>query len=181
MLTFRRKYKKIKQIEVNEGPWNAWDIFHRTRSQSFACAKMASAPKKPRQTLLRTFFHSVEWAKEKHCMYFLNQHNAFEDLSFHSFLKVSDWDFEEKKDCNEQSVVNIVLTLIVLKAQILSGKRWKYHFQAFKFQNFLGGLPSDPPRKFALLALEKLPAAYFLSGDVYFKTYWQHCNIAATT
>lgn len=56
-------------------------------------------------------------------MYFLNQHNAFEDLSFHSFLKVSDLDFEEKKDCNEQSVVNIVLTLIVLKAQILSGKR----------------------------------------------------------
>ena len=32
--------------------------FHRTRSQVFACAKMASAPKKPRQTLLSTFFHS---------------------------------------------------------------------------------------------------------------------------
>ena len=56
MLTFRRKYKKIKQIEVNKGLCNAWDIFHRTRSQSFACAKMASAPKKPRKTLLRRFF-----------------------------------------------------------------------------------------------------------------------------
>ena len=27
MLNFRRKYKKLKQIEVIEGSWNAWDIF----------------------------------------------------------------------------------------------------------------------------------------------------------
>ena len=26
--------------------------------------------------------------------------SAFEDLSFHSFLQASDWDFEEKKGCN---------------------------------------------------------------------------------
>ena len=72
MLTFRQKYKKIKQIEVNEGPWNAWDIFHRTRSQSFACAKMASAPKNPRQTLLNTFFHSP-WSEQRkniECLFF---------------------------------------------------------------------------------------------------------------
>ena len=44
-------------------------------------------------------------------------------------------------------MVNIVLILIVLKAQILSGKRWKQHFQVSKFQNFLGGgsMPPDPP------------------------------------
>ena len=27
MLTFWWKYKKLKQIEVIEGSWNAWDIF----------------------------------------------------------------------------------------------------------------------------------------------------------
>ena len=45
------------------------------RSQAFEFAKMASAPKKPRQTLqtLNVFFES-----------------AFEYLSFHSFLKASD-------------------------------------------------------------------------------------------
>ena len=49
-------------------------------------------------------------------------------------------------------MVNIVLILIVLKAQILSGKRWKQHFQVSKFQNFLGACPQTPlgssrPRK----------------------------------
>ena len=36
-------------------------------------------------------------------------------------------------------MVNVVLILIVLNPQILSEKRWKYHYQASKFQNFLGG------------------------------------------
>ena len=27
MLTFRWNYKKVKQIKVVEGSWNAWDIF----------------------------------------------------------------------------------------------------------------------------------------------------------
>ena len=56
----------------------------------------------------------------KHRIYFFE--SAFEDLSFHSFLKASDRDFEEnlKNICN---TVNIVLILIVLKAQIPSGKR----------------------------------------------------------
>ena len=47
MLTIRWKYKKLKQIE---GSWKRLGHFHRTRSQAFACVKMASAPKKPRQT-----------------------------------------------------------------------------------------------------------------------------------
>ena len=51
--------------------------FHRTRSQAFTCAKMASLPKKPRQTLLSMFLS-------------LSVETAFEDLSFHSFLKASD-------------------------------------------------------------------------------------------
>ena len=33
----------------------------------------------------------------KQWMYFFE--SAFEDLSFHSFLKVSDWDFEQKNGC----------------------------------------------------------------------------------
>ena len=39
--------------------------FHKTRTQAFACAKMASAPKKPRQTLLSTFFHSSSSEQNK--------------------------------------------------------------------------------------------------------------------
>ena len=31
----------------------------------------------------------------------LSIESAFEDLSFHSFLKASDWDFEEKNSCNK--------------------------------------------------------------------------------
>ena len=34
-----------------------------------------------------------------------------------------------------------------------------------------GGMPPDPPRKLAPLALGKQAAAYLPSGDVYFKTY----------
>ena len=40
-------------------------MFHRTRSQAFACAKMVSAPKKARQTLLSTFFHSPSSEQSK--------------------------------------------------------------------------------------------------------------------
>ena len=42
-------------------------------------------------------------------------------------------------------MVNIVLILIVLNPQILSEKRWKYHYQASKFQNFLGGACPQTP------------------------------------
>ena len=61
--------------------------FQRTRSQAFAFAKMASAPKKPRQALLSMFF-----SKGQHELKTLNVffESAFEDLSFHSFLKASD-------------------------------------------------------------------------------------------
>ena len=87
MLTFRWKYKKLKQIE---GSWNAWDIFtglHMTRSQAFACVKMASMPKKQRQTFLSSFFF-----KGQHELKLVNVsfESAFEDLSFQSFLKASD-------------------------------------------------------------------------------------------
>ena len=56
MLTFRWKYKKLKQIEIVE----CLGHLYRTRSQAFACSKMASAQKKPRQTLLGTFFSTGE-------------------------------------------------------------------------------------------------------------------------
>ena len=75
--------------------------FHRTRSQAFAFAKMASAPKKLRQTLWSMFF-----SKCQHELKTLNVlfESAFEDLSFHSFLKASDWDFEEKNGYNKHRI-----------------------------------------------------------------------------
>ena len=62
---------------------------------------MASAPKKPRQTLLSTFF-----SKGQHEFKTLNVffESAFEDLSFHSFLKASDLDFEEKNGCSKHRI-----------------------------------------------------------------------------
>jgi len=49
VLTFRWKYETLKQIDVIKGrdPRVAERLghFHRTRSQSFACAKKESAPK----------------------------------------------------------------------------------------------------------------------------------------
>ena len=58
VLTFRWKYEKLKQTRES---WNAWDIFTGQDSrllqcQAFASAKIASTRKKPRQTLLSTFF-----------------------------------------------------------------------------------------------------------------------------
>ena len=145
--------------------------FHRTRSHAIAFAKITSAPKKPRcQTLLSTFFQKDNM-NLKHWIY---------------FFWISIWKFIislfSKIILRKRMVVikreygYIVLILIVLEAQILSGEHWKYYFQASKFQNFLGGggMPPDPPRKLASLALEKQAAAYFPHGDVYFKTYWQH-------
>ena len=34
----------------------------------------------------------------------LSVESAFEDLSLHSFLKASDWDFEEKNDFNKHRI-----------------------------------------------------------------------------
>ena len=59
---------------------------------------MASAPKKLSQTLLSKFFQKNNM-NLKHWMHFIE--STFEDLSFHSFLKASDWDFEEKNGCNK--------------------------------------------------------------------------------
>ena len=73
MLTFPWKYKNV---EADRRVMERLGHFHRTRSHAFACPKMAYAPKKPRQTLLSTFFTLRE--------------SAFEDLSLHSFLKASD-------------------------------------------------------------------------------------------
>ena len=36
----------------------------------------------------------------KHCMYLFE--SAIEGLTFHSFLKASDWDFEEKNGCTNE-------------------------------------------------------------------------------
>ena len=53
-----------------------------TRSQAFACAKMASAPKKLRQTLLNRYFFEGQHELKTVNVFF---ESAFEDLSFHSF------------------------------------------------------------------------------------------------
>ena len=68
MLNVRWKYKKLKQIKVIEGLWNAWDIF------TGLDLRLSHVPKYELNTLnVFLFFES-----------------AFEDLSFHSFLKASD-------------------------------------------------------------------------------------------
>ena len=88
MLTFRRKYKKLKQTEVDQSVLECLGHFHMTRSQAFACAKMASAPKKLRQTLPSGVFLFKGQHKLKAVNTFFE--SAFEDLSLHSFLKASD-------------------------------------------------------------------------------------------
>ena len=57
MLTFRWKYKKLKQTEADQSVMECLAHFHMVRSQAFACAKMVLEPKKLRQTLpSRAFF-----------------------------------------------------------------------------------------------------------------------------
>ena len=65
--------KKLKQIEWDRRVVERLGHFHRTRSQTFAFAEMASEPKKPRQTLLSTFFQKDNM-NLKHWMSFSNQH-----------------------------------------------------------------------------------------------------------
>ena len=74
MLTFRRKYKKLKQTEVDQSVLECLGHFHMTRSQAFACAKMASAPKKLRQTLPSGVFFLKDNINLKQLTHFLNQH-----------------------------------------------------------------------------------------------------------
>ena len=61
--------------------------FHRSRSQAFAFAKMASAPKKTKADIAEHVF-----SKGQHELKTLNVffESAFEDLSVYSFLKDSD-------------------------------------------------------------------------------------------
>ena len=61
--------------------------FHRTRSQAFAFTKSASVPKKTKADIAEHVF-----SKGQHELETLNEffESAFEDLSFHSFLKASD-------------------------------------------------------------------------------------------
>ena len=47
---------EVRKVEADRRAMERLGHFHRTRSQAFACAKMASAPKKLRQTLLTTVF-----------------------------------------------------------------------------------------------------------------------------
>ena len=151
MLTFWRKYKKLKQIK---GSWKCLGHFHRTRSQAFACAKMASAPKKPRQTLLSMFFFQKDNMNLKQWMYFFE--SAFEDLSFHSFLKARDWDFEEKNSCNKHRIwLILVLILIVLRPKYCLENSENSISRHLNLKIFWGGMPPDPPRKLAPSALEK--------------------------
>ena len=79
MLTFRWKYKKLKQIE---GLWKRLGHFHRTRSQAFAFAKMASAPKKTKADIAEHVFSRGQHELKTLNIFF---ESAFEDLSFHSF------------------------------------------------------------------------------------------------
>ena len=61
--------------------------------------------------ILSTFFQKDNM-NLKHWMYFFE--SAFEDLSFHSFLKASDWDFEEKNGCNKHRICLKAISLNLL-------------------------------------------------------------------
>ena len=108
--------------------------------------------RKPRQTLLSTFF-----LKRQHELKTLNVffESAFEDLSFHSFLKASDWDFEGKNGCNKHRIWFI-------EHNFDCSLRPKYCLE-----NVKNSISKHLNFKIA---------AYFPSGDVYFKSYWQHCR-----
>ena len=66
MLTFWWKYKKLKQIEVIEGLWNALDIF------TGLDPRLLHVPKHELETL--------------NVLFFLEHESAFEDLSFHYYF-----------------------------------------------------------------------------------------------
>ena len=46
------------------------------------------------------------------------------------------------------------------------------------FKIFWGGMLREPSRKLVPSALKKKAATYIPSGDIYFKTYWQHWLIS---
>ena len=60
--------------------------FHKTRSQAFAFAKMASAPKKTKADIAEHVFSKGHVLKTLNVFF----ESAFEELSFHSFLKAND-------------------------------------------------------------------------------------------
>ena len=127
------KYKKLKQIK---GSWNAWDIFTGLDPRLLHVPKWCPHQRNWGRHCFARFLKDN--MNLRHWMYLFE--SAFEDLSFHTFLKTSVWDFEEKNGCSKHRIimVDIVLILIVLKAQTPSGNCWKYHFQASKFQILWG-------------------------------------------
>ena len=70
-----------------EGSWKAWDIFTGLDPRLSHLPKWRLRQRKPRQTLLSTFFQKDNM-NLKTLNVFLE--SAFEDLSFHSFLKARD-------------------------------------------------------------------------------------------
>ena len=78
--------------------------FHRTRSQAFACAKNDIRAKETEADIaeLSVLFKGQHELKTLKSMYFFE--SAFEDLSFCSFLKASDLDFEETNCCNKHRI-----------------------------------------------------------------------------
>ena len=52
-------------MEIDQGVMECLGHFHTTRSQAFACAKMASVPNKLRQTWLSTSSHSPSSEQSK--------------------------------------------------------------------------------------------------------------------
>ena len=94
MLTFRWKCRI-------QGSWNTWDIF------TGLDPRLSHVPKwRPRQRNWDRHCWARFFQKDnmnlKHWMYIFE--SAFEDLSFHSFLKTSDWDFQEKNGCSKYRI-----------------------------------------------------------------------------
>ena len=83
MLTFRWTYKRLKQIEWL---WNAWDIF------TGLDPRLSHLPKWCLRQETKADIAEHVFSKGQHGLKTLNAffESAFEDLSFHSFLKASD-------------------------------------------------------------------------------------------
>ena len=73
--------------------------------------------------------------------------NQFEDYHFTLFQKPVIEILRKRTLVINIEYGNIVLILVVLKAQIPSGKCWKNHSKASKFQNFPPALQADAPAR----------------------------------
>ena len=150
-LPFRGSIKKLKPIE---GSWNACDNF------TGLDRTLSHVPKwRPRQR---------SWGRHCWARFFTLRESAFEDLSLHSFLKASDWYFEEKNGCNKHRIwlIQSLFSLFIRPKYCLENVENSISKHVI-FKISWGASPQTP------LGGSHLRCSK--SGGVYFQSYWQHC------